>query len=238
MSSLLIAALCGGALSLVTRSPVGLGAAPVIGWLLLRSGPRIKEPAWHQRLDPIDEPSPPELAHDAPPLVGIAERLERTLGEGHRAALFMATSVHAPDGGLYVRRVESVPFWLVLEDGRRVLVSGPAWANDARRPPAHGVAYLDSLGLPELPVSRQTYRQLRGARTVIRPGDRISIRGPLREEQLPIVIGYRDSLGETLRGEPGAPLWIEKLRHEPFDEIEVATDVTVDRVANDNDSTS
>lgn len=224
-----IALLCGGALALASRSLAGFGAAPVIGWFLLRGRPRVKEPAWRQRLEPIAPPRPPAAPRSR--LVGVAERLERTLGEGHRAALLIATEVHE-EAGLLVRGVEAVPFWLVV-GGRRVLISGAAWAHDPRRPPAHGGAYLDQLGCPELPVSRKTRRRLRGARTVIRPGDRIAIHGELREEQLPIVTGYRDSLGETLRGEPGAPLWIEKLAPDELGAPD-PTDVTLDHIANDN----
>lgn len=201
----------------------------------------IKEPAWHQRLAAIPAPRRPPAAAAAsgadspsftssaeppaepstafisasgasPPLItGTAEKLERTLGEGHRAALLIATAIHT-DAGLLVRAVLAVPFWLVVEGGRRLLVSGPAWAHDEHHPPSRGVAYLVELGCPDLPISRATRKNLRAERTVIRPGDRISVIGAPRHEQLPITAGYRDALGESLRGEPGAPLWIEKHR--------------------------
>ena len=44
----------------------------------------------------------------------------------------------------------------------------------------------------------------------ISAGDRIAVLGAVREEQV-AGAGYRDTVVETIRGEPGSVVWIERL---------------------------
>lgn len=161
-------------------------------------------------LQPLPAPSPPTTA----PLVGTARTLDRTLATDlAEGALAVATTITAPDGVL-VRAIDAVPFWLVI-DARRILVTGECWASSTS-PVLHDrlAATLTSLDASDLPIPRARRRQVRVSQVTISPGDQLAVHGTIREEQLSgsaVLGGYRDTVVETLRGEPGAPIWIERL---------------------------
>jgi hypothetical protein len=141
------------------------------------------------------------------PLVGVARPFERTVTGG---ALAIATTIENSQG-VIVRAMDAAPFWLVLAD-RRVLVTGDCWvAGAASASLVPESQLLREIDLGDLPLARAIRSNLRVTRTVVAPGDRVAVHGRLRDEQLPGAGGYRDSLTETLRGEPGALVWIERL---------------------------
>ena len=155
------------------------------------------------RLAAVPAPTRPE----GEALVGVARPFERTLDA---AALATATTIHGARG-VMVRGIESVPFWLALDD-KRVLVTGEVWLSSlvpAELPSATDA--LRELEVNDLPVTRAQRRKLRASRVTIEVGDRVSVIGRVREEQLPGGGGYRDSLAETVRGEPGQVVWIQRL---------------------------
>lgn len=150
---------------------------------------------------------PPRARPPGVPLVGIARPFERTLATG---AIAIATIVENRQGVL-LRAIDAAPFWLVIGD-RRVLVTGACWLAGA------AAAYLVPMSvlLRELvaggfPIDRASRAGLRVARIAVMPGDRVAVLGPLRDETVAGLGGYRDSLTETIRGEPGAPIWIDRL---------------------------
>ncbi len=150
---------------------------------------------------------PPPTRPEGEALVGVARPFERTL-EGN--VLARATTIHDAQG-VMVRGVESVSFWLALDD-KRVLVTGEVWLASlvpAQLPSATDA--LRELEVNDLPVTRAQRRRLRASRVMIEAGDRVSVIGHVREEQLPGGGGYRDSLAETIRGEPGQIVWIQRL---------------------------
>jgi hypothetical protein len=193
----------GAAGVLVTRSPIGLVFGPAAGafgyskqfWrAALTRRPRLAAVAPRER--PAGEV-----------LIGVAQPFESTLGAG---ALAIATTI-ATRQGVIVRAVEAVPFWLALAD-RRVLVAGDCWvaghASDHGDPVSRVLGELEANALP---LARASKRRMQVARVMIAPGDRVAVLGRLREEQLAGAGGYRDSLVETVRGEPGSIVWIDRL---------------------------
>jgi hypothetical protein len=155
------------------------------------------------RLAAVPAPTRPE----GEALVGVARPFERMLAAN---ALASATTIHNAQG-VMVREIESVPFWLALDD-KRVLVTGEVWLASlvpAGLPSATDA--LRELEVNDLPVTRVQRRRLRASRVTIEAGDRVSVIGRVREEQLPGGGGYRDSLVETVRGEPGQIVWIQRL---------------------------
>ena len=155
------------------------------------------------RLAAVPAPTRPE----GEALVGVARPFERML-DGNLLA--SATTIHTAQG-VIVRTIESVPFWLALDD-KRVLVTGEAWLASlvAEKLPSATDA-LRELKINNLPVTRVQRRRLRASRVTIEAGDRVAVIGHVREEQLPGGGGYRDSLAETMRGEPGQIVWIQRL---------------------------
>lgn len=155
------------------------------------------------RLDAVPAPTRPK----GEAMVGVARPFERMLAAD---VLASATTIHTAHG-VIVRGIESVPFWLALED-RRVLITGEVWLAStipARLPSATDT--LRELEVDELPATRLQRRRMRGSRVTIEAGDRVSVIGHVREEQLPGGGGYRDSLAETMRGEAGQIVWIQRL---------------------------
>lgn len=192
----------GAAGVLVTHSPYGVILAPAFGlfgytkqfWrAALKRRPRLGAVSARER--PVGEA-----------MIGEVRPFERTVGSG--GALAIATTI-ATTQGVIVRAIDAAPFWLVLAD-RRVLVTGPCWLagrpSDVMDPVA---AVLAELEAKDLPIARATRKRMRATRVTIAPGDRVTVVGRIREEQLAGVGGYRDSLVETVRGEPGAIVWIE-----------------------------
>lgn len=144
-------------------------------------------------------------------LNGTAEPFERTLDMPRsvvRAPLVVATAIHGPRG-VFVRAIESVPFWLVLAE-RRVLVTGACWANASLCELLPVNETLHDLGADRVPLSRWRRRRLTTSRVTIAAGDRVCVTGQLRQELLAGMDGYRDSFTEVVRGEPGAIAWIDR----------------------------
>lgn len=158
------------------------------------------------RLTPRDPPSRPEGTS----LLGTAEPLDRTVRTAAGPALAVATTVWL-DGGVVVRDVQSVPFWLV-QDERRLLVEQPLWLHEAAPEPVvdHDEALLQ-LGAKHLPLSRRQRRALEIKRVILRPGSTIEAIGTVTTEQRPGLGSYRDASVEVLRAHPGHPLWLEQV---------------------------
>jgi hypothetical protein len=98
----------------------------------------------------------------------------------------------------------------VLDD-RRVLVTGECWVAGAGASAISAWPLLGELQIDGLPIARAGRSKLQVTRIAVEPGDRVAVRGRLRVEQLAGVGGYRDALTETICGEPGAVVWIERL---------------------------
>ncbi len=221
------------------QTPMALLLGPVAGWLSYRKRFWQTELIWQQHLTAAPAPRPPSLTQRSAVAIysGIAEKHERAAAEpaALRSAslsrsptppalarqrrreppLVVSTSILAGEE-ILVRTVDAVPFWLANE-GKRVLVNGAMWshvATPSRR--LDPLELLTSIGLAKLPLARATRLVLHGARSVIRAGDRVTVFGELRKEQVTGVAGfgegYRDAFTEVLQGVPGSPLWIEKQR--------------------------
>jgi len=192
---------------LLTNSPAGMLLGPAVGifgyrkqfWrAALKRGPR---------LGPVPVRDHPE----GEPLIGVAQPFERTLAGG---AIAIATTI-ATAHGVIARAIDAAPFWLVLGD-RRVLVAGACWVAGlpTQRRAVVG-ALLREIEASDLPLDQVGKVRLQVLRVAVAPGDRVAVLGRLRDEQLAGVGGYRDSLIETVRGEPGALVWIERLEPAP-----------------------
>lgn len=188
---------------LITDSAWGAVLGPVVGlfgykkqfWkAMLRRRPRLAA-------------VPPRRRPAGTPLVGVAQPFECTVADG---ALAIATTVENRQG-VIVRAIDAAPFWLVLA-GRRVLVTGDCWvAGAASASPVPAWPLLGELQIDGLPITRGSRSKLQVSRIAVAPGDRVAVLGRLREEQLPGAGGYRDAVTETIRGEPGAVVWIDRL---------------------------
>lgn len=195
-----LSAATGGAL--ITHSALGMLAGPAVGvfgyskqfWkTVLRRRPR---------LDAVAAPERPACAA----LAGTAQPFERSVAGG---ALAIATTVENRHG-VIVRAVDAAAFWLTGE--RRILVSGNCWIAGAPGPSLIPASLLlREIEAGGFPISRASRTGLRVTRVAIMPGDRVSVLGHLREEAVAGLGGYRDTLTETLRGEPGARVWIDRL---------------------------
>jgi hypothetical protein len=228
-----ISVLAGAVGFALLQTPLAMALGPVAGWLSYRKRFWQTELIWQRHLTPVPAPRPPSLTHRS----GVAEKHERTVAEpaALRSAplalsstphplvrqrlreppLVVSTSILAGEEML-VRTVDAVPFWLANE-GKRVLVNGAMWSHVATPPRRlDPLELLASIGLAKLPLARATRLVLHGARSVIRAGDRVTVFGELRKEQVTGVAGfgegYRDAFTEVLQGVPGSPLWIEKQR--------------------------
>jgi hypothetical protein len=140
-------------------------------------------------------------------LIGTAHAFERTVGGD---VLAVATTIES-SAGVVARAIDAAPFWLALPD-RRVLVTGECWlAGPAYQRNGAVSRTLGELGAKDLPIAQARGKRLWVVRVKIAPGDRIAVIGRIREEQLAGAGGYRDALVETVRGEAGAPVWIDRL---------------------------
>ena len=193
----------GAAGVLLTHSPLGLFAGPAAGAFGYRKQFWRAALKRRPRLQAV-----PRLVHpDGEPVFGEVQPFQQTLAPN---TLAVATSVET-NQGVIVRAIEAVPFWVALAD-KRVLVTGTCWVSSGTPVTTDRVTdTLRALGARDLPISRSGRRKMRVATVTIAPGDRVSIIGALREEQLPGGGGYRDALVECMRGEPGAPVWIDRL---------------------------
>lgn len=154
------------------------------------------------RLSTVPRPTAP----DGAAIEGLAQPFEKVIGTKQLA---IATTVELGNE-VVVRAIEAVPFWIALND-RRVLVTGPCWVGGTPQPIGGGVKEaLAKLQATELVVTRAQRRKLVIKRIVIAEGDRVSVIGRRTEQQIAGAGGYRDSLVETVEGEPGAVAWIER----------------------------
>lgn len=206
-ATVLAALVAGSAAVVVLGDPAGFLAAPAV--CLFGYSKQFWKAAVKRRpqLDGVAPPGRPA----GEPLIGVAQPFQRSVAFG---ALALGTTIENTEG-VIVRAVEAEPFWLVLAD-RRVLVAGAcavAGATTALGPVSPAV--LRELEAERLAIGRASRARLRVARVAIAPGDRIAVVGRVRDEQLAGAGGYRDSLIEAIRGEPGALVWIERLAPEP-----------------------
>jgi len=196
----ILSAATGGAL--ITHSAIGMLAGPAVGlfgyskqfWrAAFKRRPRLGAVAARER--------PP-----GPALEGTAQPFERTVAGG---ALAIATVI-ANRHGVIVRAVDAAAFWLIGE--HRVLVAGTCWVAGAPGPSLVPASLLlREIEAGGFPISRASRAGLHVTRIAIMPGDRIAVLGRLREEAVAGLGGYRDTVTETMRGEPGAPVWIDRL---------------------------
>ncbi|TMQ11705.1 MAG: hypothetical protein E6J90_33860 [Deltaproteobacteria bacterium] len=188
---------------LISHSPAGLLLAPAVG--IFGYTKQYWRSAFKRR--PRLAAVPPRSRPAGEPLIGTAQPFEQTVRSG---ALAVATTIESRRG-VIVRAVDAVPFWLALP-GRRVLVTGDYWVagTASERDNAVSVA-LGELEAAELPIATVSTRRLQVLRVMLMPGDRVAVSGRAREEQLPGAGGYRDALVETIRGESGSPVWIDRL---------------------------
>jgi hypothetical protein len=163
------------------------------------------------RVVPIDPPRPPPGDR----LLGIAQPHERALDlDNAPAQPLVVASIVGLDGGVIARRIESVPFWLVLHDKRRILVGGILWLASANPERLDAAAAREGLAAAGIPLTRAERKRISLWRTVLCAGDSFSALGTVAPEQL-AGGGYRDHLIDSMRGPPGHPLWLDRLETEP-----------------------
>jgi len=145
-------------------------------------------------------------------LVGRVRRFERDVRVPRTGEVVIATSIvvaAGAGGGTLVRATRVAPFWLVVDDQRRILVTGPCWVHAAAPTVEHRDvrATLDELAVPPgLRLPRGAVVEV----ATVRAGDQVAVDGELREELLPAAGGYRDGTVETIRAEIDRPVWIHR----------------------------
>ncbi len=163
------------------------------------------------KLSPVPDPRKPVI--DVVELVGTAKPFEGTVASVVDEAPCVATAACLRvDRQLLLRAVRAAPFWLVVDSGRRVLITGACWVTaDPPRAVIATRAILERLEIPtRVPVPRRA--MIDEAR--IAAEDRVVVTGIVREEHL-VGLGYRDQAIETMRGEAGAVVWIERIKAAP-----------------------
>ena len=186
--------------------PVGLLAGPAFG--VLGYSKQFWRTAFkrRERVRAIAPPRPPVGAA----LTGVAQPHERTLSADDVPAQPLVVAHTLGLGGdVLARRIEAVPFWLVLSDQRRILVDGSVWLASDSPEQLPAVTACEDLGVAGMPLSRAERRRITLSRTVLCAGDSVSAIGAITNEQL-AGGGYRDHLVETLRGAPGTVVWLER----------------------------
>ena len=146
------------------------------------------------------------IAAPAPPIaeafVGRVQAHTQQLAGG---AVAIATT-YLLDDGVLVRRIESVPFWLITAD-RRILIDGAIRISALDpEPVASAVKDLVQLGIQ---IRRRERSRLTAQRIALRPDDQIVAKGQVASMQLRDG-GYRDNLVDALYGESGRAIWIER----------------------------
>lgn len=143
----------------------------------------------------------------AAPIAPVAEaftgRVQAHTKQLTGGAVAIATT-YTLDGGVLVRRVESVPFWLLTGE-RRILIDGAVRiAAQTAAPMPTAVKELTQLGIP---IRRRERARIAAVRVALQPDDKIVAKGTVAALQL-FDGGYRDNLVDTLYGETGRPVWI------------------------------
>jgi hypothetical protein len=190
------------------HSPVGALAGMALGTLGYRKHfwrmVLIRKP----KLPPVADPKKP--ISDVTELVGTAKPFEGAVASAidQRPCIAVATCIRV-DRRLVLRAVRAAPFWLVSDAGRRVLITGACWvASEAPLAVIATRAITDRLAVPpRMVVPRRA--MIDEARVVAE--DRIVVTGLVREEHL-VGLGYRDQAIETMRGEAGRVVWIERIK--------------------------
>jgi hypothetical protein len=146
------------------------------------------------------------IAAPAPPITeAFNGRVQAHANQLAGGALAIAT-IYTLDGGVLVRTIEMVPFWLVT-GGRRVLIDGAIRISaEPAQPVPNAFADLAKLGLP---IRRRERARIAATRIALHPDDMIVAKGELTTKQL-FDGGYRDNLVDTLFGENGRPIWIAR----------------------------
>jgi hypothetical protein len=155
-----------------------------------------------------------QLRAIAAPAAPIAEaftgRVQAHTTQLAGGAVAIATT-YTLDGGVLVRQIEAVPFWLLTGD-RRILIDGAIRiASEAAAPVASAVNDLAKLGIP---IRRRERKRIAAHRFALRPDDKIIAKGAVAAMQLRDG-GYRDNLVDTLYGETGRPIWIGDVTDRP-----------------------
>ena len=185
----------------VTGSPLGMLAFPAFiaffySKQFWRTGAKTT-----RAIQPIEELQPPIRE----PIFGIARKHEATVeAPGAGTPVLAASICLRTHDGLFARAVRAAPFWLVIDDRKRVLVEGAVWVA-AREPKRYGRdRVLRVLGVTKLAVPPGT----RVDELVIEDGDRVALIGDVREELMQGAL--RDETAQIARGEPGSVVWVIK----------------------------
>jgi hypothetical protein len=200
-----------GAGAWLTRSPYGIFAGVALGAFGYSKQYWMARLVRRKRLRPV----PFLLGPEPGGVVGVAQPFQRTIeaqvsGETALVAVVMICGQF----GLLLRHVRAEPFWLLADDGARILVTGACWIGSirARRFDSAGStddvnAALRVLGVPatlRLPALAAVIE------THVKPGERVRVIGTVRREHAVEVAGYRDATVDVMRGVPGAPVWITR----------------------------
>jgi hypothetical protein len=150
-----------------------------------------------------------QLRAIAAPAAPISEAFTgRVQAHTHRlagGAVAIATT-YTLDGDVLVRRIETVPFWLLTGE-RRILIDGAIRiAAETATPIAGAVKDLSRIGIP---IRRGERSRIAAQRVELHPDDKVIAKGEVVAMQL-LDGGYRDNLVDTLYGETGKPIWIAR----------------------------
>lgn len=151
----------------------------------------------------------PQLVDGAKTCSGEVLRLGRDV-DSHRSerrAVISSLVLCPPKGhGVYLGSLRSVEFLLLLEDDRRVVVTGELFVPEELHVDNVGDAPIDwPIDVPGLP------EQARARHWQLSEGDRVTLRGALAQESsTALPAGYRsDGFVDTLRGSAGHPVIVE-----------------------------
>jgi hypothetical protein len=149
----------------------------------------------------------PQLASSAVTVSGKAQRLDRDVdGHGTGRALVSSLILGPPKGrGVYLGSLRGADFLLLLDDERRVVVTGELFVPETLHQVHDDAAVPAVKGLPKQACARHWQ---------LRDGDRITLRGSLTQEaSTALPAGYRsDGFVDTLRGNAGHPVVVQSAR--------------------------
>jgi hypothetical protein len=145
------------------------------------------------------------IAAPAPPIAEAFTGRVQPHGKRLAGGVVAIATTYLLDDGVLVRRVESVPFWLITGE-RRILIDGAIRIAGDGDTIAHAVKDLLHLGIP---IRRRERGRISAQRIALHAGDKITAKGSIATKQL-LDGGYRDNLVEALYGESGVPIWIAR----------------------------